>query len=201
MRPPLILASRSPRRRQLLDALGLSVTVEDVEIDEKDPPLSSSDRVIGEVLEQNARRKAEAVVARVPAEAIVIAADTLVAVDGDPLGKPTSPEEARAMLRRLSGRAHYVFTGVALAGAGRTTRTSHVRTEVHFHPLPSEAIEQYVGTREPYDKAGGYGIQGLAMLFVDRIDGSYTNVMGLPLERLLVELEAFSGIDRYKWFS
>jgi septum formation protein len=201
MRPPLLLASRSPRRRQLLEALGLAVTVEDVEVEEKDPDSGSTDAQIASVLEDNARRKAEAVLSRAPAGAIVIAADTLVAVDGETLSKPRGPEEARAMLRRLSGRAHQVFTGLALATAGRPTRTSHARTEVRFQALAPEAIERYVATREPYDKAGGYAIQGLAMLFVERIEGSYTNVMGLPLELFLVELEAFSGVDRYRWFS
>jgi septum formation protein len=105
------------------------------------------------------------------------------------------------MLHRLSGREHQVFTGLALARQGTAPRTSSARTTVRFHALDGDAIERYVATKEPYDKAGSYAIQGLGMLFVDRIEGSYSNVMGLPLELLLVELEAFSGVDRYRWFS
>lgn len=200
MRPPLFLASRSPRRRQLLEAMGLAVTVRDVDTDEQDPKPKSSDRAIADVLEANARRKAEAVLGSIPEGAIVIGADTLVAVDGDTLSKPRDRNEARRMLERLSGREHHVFTGVALATCGKVPRSSYARTTVRFHVLEKDAIERYIATKEPYDKAGSYAVQGLGTLFVDRIDGSYTNVMGLPLELLLLELEAFSGLDRYRWF-
>lgn len=201
MHPPLILASRSPRRRQLFDALGLSVTIKDVDIDEEDPAPGSDDPSIARVLEKNARTKAEAVLADTPDEAIVIAADTMVAIDGYVLGKPKSRQEAAAMLERLSGREHQVFTGLALVQKGKAPRTSYARSAVKFHPLERVAIDRYVATREPYDKAGSYAVQGLGMLFIEKIEGSYTNVMGLPLELLLVELEAYSGLDRYRWFA
>lgn len=200
-RPPLILASRSPRRRQLLDALGLPVTVKDVDVDEKDPEPGSTDAAFAAVLEANARLKAEAVLETAPAEAIVVAADTLVALDGHALSKPRTPAEATAMLEKLSGREHQVFTGLALARKGAAVRLSHARSAVRFHRLEKDAIARYVATKEPYDKAGSYAVQGLGMLFIDRIEGSYTNVMGLPLELFLLELEAFSGLDRYRWFS
>ena len=198
MLPPLILASRSPRRRQLLDALGLSVTVKDVDVDEENPAPGFP---IATVLERNAVLKAMAVLPEAPAGSIVVAADTMVAIDGRALGKPKNADEARAMLHRLSGREHEVFTGLALAAPGKATKTSCARSAVRFHPIAPDALERYIATREPYDKAGSYAVQGLGMLFIDRIEGSYTNVMGLPLELFLVELESFSGLDRYRWFA
>ncbi len=176
---PLILASASPRRRELLAAAGFRFEVEVADVDER--------RLSGEGAEAYARRvallKAEAVHARRPG-ALVLGADTIVVVDGDVLGKPVDDRDATAMLQRLSGRAHRVLTAVAIVG-GREPREALEETVVWMAALAPEEIAAYVQTGEPRDKAGAYGIQGLASRFIPKIEGSYTNVVGLPI--LLVD--------------
>lgn len=173
--PQLILASASPRRRELLASLGLAFGVRPVAIDES--PLD------GEAPDAYVERLA---VAKASAEGaageLVLAADTVVALDDELLGKPADPAEARAMLARLAGRRHEVFTGVALRDphAERLER-SVARTSVDIAPLSADRIAWYVDTGEPLDKAGAYAIQGLGALFVTHIEGNYTNVVGLPL--------------------
>jgi septum formation protein len=183
----IILASASPRRAELLTAAGISFLARPVDVDETRLPTETAEACARRL----ARAKAEAV-ARPPG-AIVLGADTLVVIDGDPLGKPVDDGEAAAMLRRLSGRTHEVVTGVALlhdAGAD----VDLVSTSVTFERLSEREIAWYVATGEPRDKAGAYGIQGGAARFISRIDGSYSNVVGLPVElvyrrlRALVEL-------------
>ena len=173
-RPDLILASSSPRRRELLGGLGLRFTVRAVDLDET--PLAG-EKPEGTVL-RLAREKAAAKAH--PGE-IVLAADTVVVIDGELLGKPRDPEDARRMLARIAGREHTVFTGVAVEEPGRGRVTEIASSRVRMAPLTSEQIEWYVETGEPMDKAGSYAVQGIGALFVEEVFGNYTNVVGLPL--------------------
>ena len=174
-RAPLILASRSPRRRELLSLFGLPFSVRDADVDES--PLK--DESPGDMTVRLARMKSEAVASQA-AGSWVLGGDTTVAVDGEALGKPADRAEAVAMLERLSGRRHEVISAVALTGSGFAgAETSH--TQVDFMVLTPDMIAAYCDTQEPYDKAGGYGIQGPAGTFVREIHGSYSGVVGLPL--------------------
>lgn len=177
--PPLVLASGSPRRAELLRRLGLDFQIVPADIDESalegEAPADLADRL--------ARDKAEAV-ARDRPDAVVIGSDTIVVVDGDVLGKPTDQDDAFRMLRRLSGRQHVVITGVAIAHAGETASSCEA-VDVTFRDLSETVCREYVQTGEPMDKAGSYGIQGFGSAIVDRIDGDYFAVMGLPISRLL----------------
>ncbi len=179
--PPqaLVLASASPRRRALLAGLGLAVEVLAVDVDERPLP--------GEEASATALRlaHAKALAARSAAgDRPVLAADTIVVVDGVALGKPRDVEDAGSMLRRLSGRWHAVVTGVALALPTGRVLEALARTEVRFATLAEEEIARYVAGNEPYDKAGGYALQGTAAWFVEEVRGSVTNVVGLPLEEV-----------------
>ena len=175
----LILASGSPRRRQLLEQIGLTFAVRSSDVDESvSPGLTPA-----QVVESLSARKGEAVAAEAAPGDLVLSADTVVALDGAILGKPRDRAEAEAMLTALSGRTHQVYTGVTLLQDGRRL-TGHEVTAVTFRPLSPEEIAAYVSTGEPMDKAGAYGIQGLGALLVERLEGDYFNVMGLPLCRL-----------------
>jgi septum formation protein len=181
-RPPLVLASGSPRRRDMLVLLGLEFTVDPADVDET--PRDSEVPV--DYVTRIAHDKAAAVAARRP-DALVLAADTTVALDGDVLGKPVDAADAARMLGRLAGREHAVHTAVALA-AGDRVELSVETTSVRFVALTGAQIEWYVSTGEPLDKAGAYAIQGAGGLFIAGIDGSVSNVVGLPLpvvERLV----------------
>ncbi|SMC26897.1 septum formation protein [Desulfacinum hydrothermale DSM 13146] len=187
-REALILASASPRRRELLAGLGLHFQT--VPSDFEEPPLG--DRPMDEI-GAVAASKAREVSRRFP-RAWVLAADTSVVMGGQAFGKPENPAEAAKMLRRLSGRTHEVLTAVSLARRERGfLRTQVVRTRVSFRHLREEEIQAYVRTGEPMDKAGGYGIQGLGAFLVQRVHGSYTNVVGLPLAET-VELLMGCGV-------
>lgn len=187
MQPPprLILASASPRRVQLMREAGYTFTAlspEGVE-EAHDATLTPEALTV-----ENARRKATAV-ARTQPDALVIGADTLVYLDGQPLGKPATRAEAHEMLRRLSGRAHEVCTGVFLAqDAGRHGLGFHVISHVIFRELSDEEIHAYHTLVDPLDKAGAYGIQEHGEKIIIRHQGSWTNIMGLPMERLSAEL-------------
>ncbi len=174
----LVLASASPRRAELLTAAGFAFDVDPVDVDESrlhgEPPTMYVDRV--------ARLKASTGAGRHP-QRIVVAADTVVVLGDAVLGKPRDEADAREMLGQLSGRSHEVMTGIAVAAAGRV-RTHVERTTVWFRTLSAAEIEWYATSGEPMDKAGGYAIQGLAARFIPRIDGSYSNVVGLPLAAL-----------------
>ncbi len=184
---PVVLASASPRRRELLSAMGISFTVRVSEADESLP--AGTPPVLG--AQAVARRKAEAVLPLCEG-ALVIAADTTVDLDGTSLGKPRDPDEARAMLRALSGRTHRVHTGVCVSYRGRTLSATET-TAVTFRDLDDAEIAAYVATGEPMDKAGAYGIQGKGGALVSDTDGEFDNVVGLPcrlLARLLCEVTA-----------
>lgn len=175
----VILASQSPRRRELLTLVGITHDVLPADIDETvwpgEEPVPHCERL--------ARSKAETLAAQHP-EAVVIGSDTIVVVDGDILGKPGSRDEAIAMLTRLAGRSHVVHTAVAVAHQGEV-RSGVESVGVTFRELSPELIAAYVDTGEPMDKAGAYGIQGYGATIVERVDGDYFAVMGLPLGRLV----------------
>ncbi len=176
-RPRVILASQSPRRRELLTLIGIEHEVRPADIDERYLP--------GEMPRAHAERLAREKAERISsADGVVIGSDTIVVVDGDVLGKPADVADAERMLRRLSGRAHTVITAVAVAWRGRL-ESAVEEVGVTFHALSDEQIRQYIATREPLDKAGAYGIQGYGATIVARVDGDYFAVMGLPLQRLV----------------
>lgn len=185
------MASASPRRRELLSALFDTFEVIVSNVDEEALFVTPA--------EEGARRVAKAKaleVARIAPEALVIAADTAVVVDSAVLQKPADAKDARRMLRMLSGRTHKVVTAVAVAFQGRC-HTAVEMTEVDFARMTDEQIRRYVATGEPMDKAGAYGIQGRASIFITGIRGCYFNVVGLPLHRLGVLLEE-QGLDIWK---
>jgi septum formation protein len=175
----IVLASQSPRRRELLSLIGIPHDVLPADLDESVLP----GEVPQEHAERLARSKAEAIASREPAS-VVIGADTIVVLDGDILGKPRDPGEAATILRRLSGRTHTVHTAVAVAHRGRTV-SGVESVEVTFRPLSDRQIASYIATGEPMDKAGAYGIQGYGAVIVERVHGDYFAVMGLALGRLV----------------
>lgn len=183
----VVLASSSPRRLELLTRLGLSVDVRPVDVDERPLPPEAPETYVMRL----AAAKASAV--RASDDELVIGGDTAVLLDTEVLNKPRDAAHARAMLRRLSGRAHEVLTGVA-ARRGDELATDLARTRVWFRPLADAELDWYVATGEPLDKAGGYGIQGAGGALVERIEGSDTNVIGLPLP-LTVTLARRLGVD------
>ncbi|HEX4641630.1 MAG TPA: nucleoside triphosphate pyrophosphatase [Chthoniobacterales bacterium] len=190
MRPRFVLASASPRRRQLLSEAGYEFEVVSPRVDE----VVHSWLTIREVTIWNAARKAAAACQLAP-DAIVLAADTLVTIDGEVLGKPLDFEEAVRMLRRLSGRVHEVWTGVRIiAPAKRELRSFEEMSRVHFRPLDEPAIRRYLAKIDPLDKAGAYAAQGHGMEIIERIEGSFSNVVGLPMEKTALGLAAF-GIE------
>ena len=173
----LILASQSPRRKELLGLFHIPFSVRVADIDET---MDMNKAPFDEVARVS-RQKAEAI-QRAP-EDVVIAADTIVVCQGRVLGKPKSPEDAKAMLRLLSGREHQVMTGMTVL-RGETVLTCTEVTDIHFRELSEQEIEAYVASGEPMDKAGSYGIQGGAAVFAEKLVGDYYNVMGLPVCKL-----------------
>ncbi len=171
----LILASGSPRRRDILEQLGFDFEVRPVDLDESRLEGEDAMAYVSRLAKAKCRAEAR------PGE-LVLAADTIVAIDGHLLGKPKDEADARGMLKRLSGREHQVATGVAVFDVDSDlVEHAVVSTTVAFNPLSDTEIDWYVASGEPMDKAGGYAIQGLGRLFVGRIDGNYTNVVGLPV--------------------
>lgn len=184
----LILASGSPRRKELLAGTGRTFRVVVSDADE----IAPKDMAPADVAMHNARAKALAVASEQPACATVIGADTIVVLNGRIFGKPIDERDAHRMLRELSGKTHQVITGVALAHEGQCETFTEV-TDVCFRELSDEEITAYVATGEPLDKAGAYGIQGAAGAFVDYIEGDYDNVVGLPVARLERTLDLKGG--------
>jgi septum formation protein len=181
----IVLASRSPRRRAILELVGVPLRVAPVDVDESfgadEPPAGAAERVAS--LKAAAARDAGA-------RGLVLGADTVVVLEGRALGKPRDALDARRMLEMLAGRTHRVITGIALARASGGASWDAIAsgsesTEVEFRDLAAREIEEYVATGEPLDKAGAYGIQGFGALVVREIRGDYLNVVGLPLQRLL----------------
>ena len=187
----LVLASNSPRRRQLLSDLGLEYEIRLVEVDEEFPAHLRR----AEVAEYLAAHKAAAYATGLAPDEIVITADTIVCLGDDVLNKPADVAEATAMLTRLQGRAHDVFTAVCLrCGDGREVIFSD-QTTVTFRPLSPAEISHYIVTARPFDKAGAYGAQDwLGMVGIERLEGSYFTVMGLPTHRLWEELEKLGAL-------
>lgn len=189
----IILASASPRRRELLSQIGLEFEIRESHVEEKAKGLSA-----GELVETLSRQKAEAVMAleEPGRKVLVVGADTVVALGEEILGKPADLQEAVSMLRRLSGRSHQVYTGVTLlyrpAGAGKGSagverKCFHQVTGVQLYPMSLREIEDYAVTGEALDKAGAYGIQGVFARYVRGLEGDYNNVVGLPVGRLYQE--------------
>jgi len=182
--PQLILASQSPRRRYLLEQAGLTFTVVPSAFDEDSIQLTDPDHYVKTL----ARAKADDVACQHP-NSWVIGADTIVTIGHAILGKPANAEEARRMLAQLSGQAHDVYTGYAIVCNERKICISQaVRTDVQFKDLNNAEIEWYIQTGEPFDKAGAYAIQGMGTFLVRRINGSYTNVVGLPVCEVIEDL-------------
>lgn len=190
MRPRFILASASPRRRQLLSEAGYEFEALSPPVDE----VAHRWLTARELTTWNAARKA-ACVSRMSPDAVVLAADTLVAIDGEVLGKPADLEEAVRILRRLSGRAHEVWTAVRICHAthGRSQSVQEM-SRVHFRKLDDHAIRNYLAKIDPLDKAGAYAAQGHGTEIIERIDGSSSNVVGLPMEATTRALRDF-GIE------
>lgn len=175
----LVLASASPRRRELLAQLGVPFDIVVSDVPETPAPGESP-----EAFARRAARDKAAEVARRCPDALVLAADTVVVVDGDILGKPRDRADARRMLATLSGRTHEVLTAVAVMVPGGDVEDVLVRSSVEFRVLDARAIEDYLDSDEPYDKAGAYAVQGAAQRFVLQVRGSYTNVVGLPVDEV-----------------
>ena len=180
-----VLASASPRRKDLLAAAGYEFTVLPSDADETLPASCGAE----EAVKLLAERKALSVVPLVPGT-VVLGCDTVVAIGNEILGKPETADEAAAMLRRLSGKVHTVYSGVCVSDGTRTEVFS-AKTDVTFFSLSEETIRSYIATEEPFDKAGGYGIQGFGSVLVKEICGDYCNVVGLPLNRCARVLERF----------
>ena len=186
----IVLASGSPRRFELLNMMGFSDirTIVSSAEEEIDKSLSPED-----VVSSIALKKAKTVSLFCEKDDIIIAADTLVYLDGSPMEKPIDEKDAAKMLRKLSGRQHTVFTGVALL-RGNTIKTAAEETKVFFREISDDEISAYIKTGEPMDKAGAYGAQGKGAVFIERIEGDFFNVMGLPICRLTLMLKEF-GVD------
>lgn len=198
----IILASSSPRRRELMAQAGFAFEVLVSEADE-----TIETETPGEMVEVLSERKAATVAEEIKKQGfaeesvLLVGADTMVAIDGKKLGKPKDEKGAEEMLEELSGRTHQVYTGVTLIRLRKAengsilqeSRTFSEGTDVSFYPLTKEEIRSYIATGEPMDKAGAYGIQGKAAVFVKEIKGDYNNVVGLPIARLYQELKNWSG--------
>lgn len=185
----VILASASPRRKELLGQLGMEFEICVSDVEEK-----VTETIPSKVVEELSAQKAEAVFQKNQGDVLVIGADTIVAMESQILGKPQSREHAVEMLKCLQGKKHQVYTGVTILkriSGEEFCHTFSESTSVKFYPMTEEEIDWYVASSEPLDKAGSYGIQGLGARFVERIEGDYNNVVGLPIARLYQELKSY----------
>ncbi len=183
----LILASSSPRRAQLLKLIGLEFEIIESKLNERDEVYTVPEVHVLELAEKKARKVAENI-----SDAIIVGADTIVVLNNQMLGKPQTTNEARAMLRKLSGKTHTVYTGLAIIDKpSENVISDYERTRVTFRELNDQEIEQYVQTQSPMDKAGAYGIQDQSAVFVTKIDGCFYNVMGFPLAKFYQTLQTF----------
>jgi septum formation protein len=192
----IILASASPRRRELLAQGGIPFTVIPSQAEEK-----ITTEQPGQAVEELSYLKCSDIYEKSLGDVLVIGADTVVASEGKILGKPSSQKDAVKMLQSLQGREHEVYTGVTIMareGNENRKKTFHEKTKVVFYPMSDEEIRSYVNTGEPMDKAGAYGIQGKSAVFIKKISGDYNNVVGLPLARLYQELKNM-GIESREW--
>ncbi len=190
----IILASASPRRKQMLLASGIPFTIVVANIDEKPRENEGGHNYV----QRNAKEKAIAVNKNFSSDEIILSADTIVVTKDDRiLEKPADHKQAKNMLQMLSGNTHLVLTGYSLFQSNNELITRVIETFVTFRNISNREIESYIKTGEPFDKSGGYGIQGRAMGFIESIKGSYTNVMGLPLSQVLLDLEYYSGIETF----
>lgn len=181
----IILASESPRRREILANANINFTTKSIPTEETiDPTLP-----LGDAIAQIALKKALAVQHLVPQD-VILGADTIVCIDGEILGKPHTNENAAIMLRKLSGKTHQVITGVAIVKEQKYDVFYEV-SDVTFFPLSEEDIQSYINTKEPLDKAGGYAIQGKGAIFVAKINGDYYNIVGLPIARVYRKLKDY----------
>jgi septum formation protein len=191
----LILASGSPRRAQILRDAGISFVVISSAVDET----PYDNETPNQMVQRLADAKAELVAARAVGPAILVAADTVVVLDGQILGKPRSTDDARRMLQLFSGRTHSVVTGVTVIRLPEMERRQFIEnTLVTFGPLSRDEISRYLSTDEPYDKAGAYAIQGHAGRYIPRIEGCYFNVVGLPLARLVATLQELGWSEEHE---
>lgn len=179
----LILASNSPRRKELMEDCGYAFCIESADTEE----FLDTSLPIEQAIEQIAYQKAEAVHKLHPDD-IVLGCDTMVVYDDLPLGKPKDKEDAQRMLRLLAGKTHRVISGVAILNSQKPV-LFHETSEVSFYPVDEDFLEEYLSSEEPYDKAGAYGIQGKGKLLVEKIHGDYYNVMGLPIAKVYRELK------------
>ena len=192
--PHIVLASKSPRRHELLRRMGItdfSVVVPDVE--ETYPEGLAPQEIVAHI----ARLKSDAAAPLVGPEDILITADTMVFLENDRLGKPRDEADALRMLTELAGNRHTVCTGVTVRQGGKAEAFT-VSTDVYFRPCTEEELRAYIATGEPMDKAGAYGIQGKCAIYIEGIEGDYNNVVGLPVARIYKELQKL-GIDPYLW--
>lgn len=197
--PKLYLTSQSPRREQILSSLGLSFGIIKPQIEENE---TANDKTVQAVTLDNALRKAQAGAKQISEpDAVAIGADTLVVLGERVLTKPRDVNDAIQILSALSGNSHRVVTGMAFVSKKFGNHSFQDWSTVHFRKFSDDEIRSYVATREPHDKAGAYAIQGLGALFIDRIEGSYTNVMGLPIEAFLKELAVFTKTSVFDWFA
>lgn len=202
----LVLASSSPRRQELIGLLKLPVIVKASNADESVPEEWEPAKIVEELSLRKARATGESLAADgmgvepAPEPWIIVGSDTIVVVDGKVLGKPSDTEEAVSMLRSLQGRQHEVYTGVACLPGGGLKNTpaavGHTVSKVTFSNMSDEEIRAYVQTGEPMDKAGAYGVQGMGALFIEKIQGDFYSVMGLPLNLLYQKLMEF-GINPF----
>lgn len=195
--PSLVLVSQSPRRKQILESLDIpfkSLNPKDTE------EIHPTSHTVNEITRVNATKKAKSLLSDFSKDTVLIGCDTLVVLAESVLGKPKDKDEVFSTLKLLSGKTHTVVSGLSLVSEKYGTQEWNATTQVIFRKISDEEIKRYAETKEPYDKAGAYAVQGMGTVFIEKIIGSYTNVMGFPLELFLQELPGYTKIPLYQWF-